>query len=97
MIGDRFCPINPMDMYAIYAEGNMTTIAETIPIDIYRTPGVVENVFVGEKCSPEEIHIYTNLFKEFRDVLAWSYEEMPGIDPRIVEHEITTYIDAKPV
>jgi hypothetical protein len=47
--------------------------------------------------SPEEIQIYTDLFKEFRDVFSWSYEEMPGIDPKIVEHEITTYPDAKPV
>jgi hypothetical protein len=30
-------------------------------------------------------------------VFSWSYEEMPGIDPRIVKHEITTYPDAKPV
>ena len=26
-----------------------------------------------------------------------SYEEMPGIHPRIIEHEITTYPNAKPV
>jgi hypothetical protein len=38
---------------------------------------------------------YTNLFKEFRDIFAWSYEEMPGIDPCIIEHEIRTYSDAK--
>jgi hypothetical protein len=62
----------------------MATIAKTIPIDISITPGVVENVFVGADCSPEEIRIYKDLFKEFRDVFAWSYEEMPGIDPRIV-------------
>ena len=37
------------------------------------------------------------MFKEFRDVFAWSYEEMPGIDPSIVVHEIKTYDDAKPV
>ena len=48
-------------------------------------------------CLPEEILIYTELFKEFWDVFAWSYEEMPGIDPRIVEHEIRTYPDAKPI
>jgi hypothetical protein len=30
-------------------------------------------------------------------VFAWSDEEMPSIDPRIVEHEITTYPDAKSV
>jgi hypothetical protein len=30
-------------------------------------------------------------------VFAWSYEEMPRIDPTIVVHEIKTYPDAKPV
>jgi hypothetical protein len=69
----------------------MESIAEMIPIDISRTPGIVENVFIEEKCSPEEIHIYTDLFKELWDVFTWSYEEMSGIDPRIIEHEITTY------
>jgi hypothetical protein len=49
-------------------KGNMETIAEMIPIDISRTPGIVENVFVGADCSPEEIQIYTDLFKEFCDV-----------------------------
>ena len=48
-------------------------------------------------CSSEEIAIYIALFKEFRDVFAWSYEEMAGIYPSIVEHEIQTYLDAKPV
>ena len=37
------------------------------------------------------------LFKEFRDVFAWTYEEMQGIDPSIVVHEIKTYPGAKPV
>jgi hypothetical protein len=41
--------------------------------------------------------IYIELFKELLDVFAWSYEEIPGIDPHIVEHEIKTYPDAKPV
>ena len=31
----------------------METIAETIPINISRNPGIVENVFVGVDCSPE--------------------------------------------
>jgi hypothetical protein len=70
MTGDRSCHVNPLAMHTIYVEGNMETIAEMIPIDISRTPGIVENVFVGADCSPEEIRIYTNLFKEFRDVFA---------------------------
>jgi hypothetical protein len=57
----------------------------------------MENVFVGVDFSPEEIQIYMDLFKEFHDVFSWSYEEMPGIDSKIVEHEIIMYTDAKPV
>jgi hypothetical protein len=97
MIGDRSCPINPLATDVVYAEGNMETITKMIPIDISRTPGVMENVFVGADCSPEDIQIYTDLFKEFCNIFVWSYEEILGIDPRIVEHEIMTYPDANPV
>jgi len=89
--------IVPLDTHDIYAEGNMVNISPTIQIDISRTPGKIENVNIGVDCLPEETLIYTNLFKEFRDIFAWSYEEIPGIDPHIVEHEIRTYPDAKPV
>jgi hypothetical protein len=89
MTGDQPCPINLLATQEIYAEGNMATIAETIPINISRNPGIMENVFVGADCSPEEIQIYTDLFKEFRDVFAWSYEAIPDIDPQSVDHELT--------
>jgi len=56
---------------------------------------VIENLFIRIECSPEEVQIYTDLFKEFRDVFTWYYEEMPGIDPSIVQHEIKTYENAK--
>jgi hypothetical protein len=93
--GDRSCPINPLATHVVYPKGNMETIAETIHINISKTHGVMENVFVGDDCSSKEIQIYTNLFKEFFDVFSWSYKEMPDIDPKIVEHEITTYSVAK--
>jgi hypothetical protein len=97
MTGDHSCPINLLATHEIYDEGNMATIAETIPINISQNLGVVENIFVVADFSPEEIQIYMDLFKEFRDVFTWSYAEMPGIDPKIVEHEITTYPDVKPI
>jgi hypothetical protein len=85
----------PLDMHDIYAKGNMESIYPIISINISHTPGKIENVNIGADCSPEEILIYNNLFKEFQDIFAWSYEEMPRIDPRIVEHDIRTYPDAK--
>jgi hypothetical protein len=63
-----------LDMHEIYAKGNMASISPTITIDISRTPSKVENVHIGADCLLEEILIYTELFKEFRDVFAWSYE-----------------------
>jgi hypothetical protein len=55
MNGDSPCPINLLTTHGFYAEGNMETIATMIPINISKTPGIVENVFVGADCSPEDI------------------------------------------
>jgi hypothetical protein len=54
MIGDRSCPINPLATHVVYVEGNMETIVETIPINISRILGVMDNVLVGADCSSEE-------------------------------------------
>jgi hypothetical protein len=77
------------------SEGNMGNISTTIMIEISIKEGVVENINLGANCTPDEVVSYTTLFKEFDDVFTWSYEEMPGIDPSIVVHEIKTYLDAK--
>jgi hypothetical protein len=81
MNGDSPCPINPLDTHKVYAEGNVEIIVATIPIDISKTPGVVDNVFIGVDCSPKEVQIYTELFKELHNIFSFSNEEMPGIDP----------------
>jgi hypothetical protein len=86
MTRDQPCPMNLLATQDIYAEGNMATIAEMISINISRNPGIVENVFVGVDCSPEEIQIYTDLFKEFRDVFAWYYEAILDIHPQSIDH-----------
>ena len=97
LVGDADTPINPLPREGIFAQGNMENISVTIPINISANPNIVENVHIGANCSPEDIAIYTALFKEFCDVFSWSYEVIPGIDPSIFEHEIWTYPDAKPI
>ena len=37
------------------------------------------------------------LLKEFKDVFAWDYSEMPGLDPRLVAHTLNVDPEAKPV
>ena len=87
----------PLSSPGLMADGNMENISLTIPINISCDPGRIENVYIGAECSHAEIQEYTELFKEFCDIFAWSYDEMPGINPRIVEHRIKTYPNAKPV
>jgi hypothetical protein len=68
MIGDRFCPINPLATHEVYAEGNMETIVETIPINISRTPGIMENVSSELTAPPERFkstQIYLNNSTKF--------------------------------
>jgi hypothetical protein len=87
----------PGSTHDVFSEGNLSNISPTIPIDIFVKPGIIENVHIGASCSQDEIVTYTSLFKEFHDIFTWSYEEMPGIDPAIVVHEIKTYLDTKPI
>jgi hypothetical protein len=81
----------------MFYEANLSNISPTIPLDISIKPGVVENVHIRASCSHDEVFTYKSLFQEFCDVFAWSYEEMLGIDPEIVVHEIKTYPGAKPI
>ena len=37
------------------------------------------------------------LLKEFKDVFAWDYNEMPGLNPRLVVHTLNVDPEAKPV
>ena len=90
-------PMVPLSSPGLMANGNMASISSTIPINISRDLSKIENVYIGAECSHAEILEYTKIFKEFHDIFACSYNEMLGIDPRIVEHEIKTYPNAKHV
>ena len=37
------------------------------------------------------------LLKEFKDVFAWDYSEMPGLDPGLVAHTLNVDSEAKPM
>jgi len=75
----------------------MAVVSLTTPVNIYKNPKIIENVLIGAECSPKEIQIYTDLFREFQDVFIWHYEEIPSIDPSIVQHDIKVYENDKPI
>ena len=53
----------PLSSPGQMADGNMENISPTIPINISRDPGKIENVYIGAECSHAEIQEYTKLFK----------------------------------
>jgi hypothetical protein len=84
---------NPIPAPDAFEEGNLANISPTIKIDISIKPGIVEEIIIGAACTPQEITAYKTLFHEYRDIFAWSYTEMPGLDPSIVEHRMDTWPD----
>ena len=86
---------NSLPINVVNSERNMSNIEETISIDISTEPGIIENIHVGVSFFPPKLESYLSLFCEFRDIFAWSYEEMPSIDTSIVEHTINIYPDVK--
>jgi hypothetical protein len=40
-------------------------------------------IYISTLLSLEEEEAYINLLKESRDVFAWLYKEMPGLDPKM--------------
>uniref|UniRef100_A0A2N9IPK6 RNA-directed DNA polymerase n=1 Tax=Fagus sylvatica TaxID=28930 RepID=A0A2N9IPK6_FAGSY len=46
---------------------------------------------------PGERACFINLLKEYQDVFAWKYDEMPGIDPGLVAHSLNVEPGTKPV
>ncbi|XP_070054487.1 uncharacterized protein [Nicotiana tomentosiformis] len=45
----------------------------------------------------DEESTYIELLKEFKDVFAWSYKEMPGLDPKVAVHHLAIKNGARPV
>ena len=50
---------------------------------------------IDSSLSPDEISGLIDLLKSYLDVFAWSYEDMPGLDPTIVQHHLPILPHAK--
>ena len=50
----------------------MANILPTIKINISTNPEVVEEIMLGESCSPEEVASYKALVQEFHDIFSWN-------------------------
>jgi hypothetical protein len=77
-------------------EESKRKVGETISLNI-GTPESPKNVKIGAQCSDEEKMKFAKLLGEFQDVFSWSYEDLHGFDPALIQHAIPIKEGIKPV
>ncbi|KAM1454902.1 hypothetical protein ACFXTO_004343 [Malus domestica] len=50
-------------------------------------------IFVSALLSTDEVEECYQLLSEYKDIFAWTYKEMPGLDPVIAVHHLAAEID----
>jgi hypothetical protein len=68
-------------------EESKRKVGGTISLNI-GTPKAPKNVKIGVQCSDEEKMKFAKLLGEFQDVFAWSYEDIHGFDPGLIQYAI---------
>ena len=62
-----------------------------------RTTAEPQLLSIAKDFVPSEKTTMIELLKEYKDVFAWSHEDMQGLDPKFYQHKINLSTDAKPV
>ncbi|RVW21846.1 Retrovirus-related Pol polyprotein from transposon 17.6 [Vitis vinifera] len=60
-------------------------------------PDQPRDLRIGSDLSTDERDSLIQLLRSYLDVFAWSYEDMPGLDPSIVQHRLPLLPHARPV
>ena len=66
-------------------------------IDLGTELGSQKPIFISSQLTIQENEQLVTLLKEYMDVFAWNYDEMPGLDPGLVVHALNMDPGVKPV
>ena len=72
----------------------MEPTLETINLGNDENPRLIK---IGSTLNEKERKDLQELLMEFQEVFAWSYEDMPGIDPEIAQHHIDIHDHMVPI
>ena len=53
-------------------------------------------VIISLNLDPKEESTLIKVLKEYKDTFSWTYEDMPGLDPALVEHRLPIKPGQKP-
>ncbi|RVW63637.1 Retrovirus-related Pol polyprotein from transposon 412 [Vitis vinifera] len=75
----------------------VTPISSSTELIDFGAPDQPREIRIGSSLSPDERSRLIDLLRSYLDVFAWSYEDMPGLDPTIVQHHLPILPHARPV
>ena len=75
---------------------NLPTEDSVQKIDL-GTPNNPRPVYISKNIKDDELPEYVSFLREFVDCFAWSYAEMPGLDPKIAVYKLNLQENIKPI
>ena len=77
---------------------NVKTHSLSLQFELINLGSKVEPKYVnlGKCCSPGERSKLISLFRKYKDVFAWTYEDLKMYDTKIIQHVIPIKDGAKP-
>ena len=55
-----------------------------------------KNINLGKNCTQVKRETFMKLFREFKDIFTWTYEDLKTYDTKIIQHVIPLKEGAKP-
>ncbi|GLT26705.1 hypothetical protein SLA2020_017510 [Shorea laevis] len=93
---DDFSDEEPNQALEAFEEGGQATTDELKQRNL-GTEDDPKPIFLSASLSLEEEVRYVQLLTEYKDVFAWSYKEMPGLDPKVAVHCLAVKHGVRPV
>ncbi|KAM1017905.1 hypothetical protein ACFX2A_048411 [Malus domestica] len=77
-------------------DGGQSTVDDLKELNL-GTKDEQKPIFVSALLSADEVDEYYQLLSEYKDVFAWTYKEMPGLDPVIAVHHLAVKPGTRPI
>ncbi|RVW35734.1 hypothetical protein CK203_093618 [Vitis vinifera] len=96
------CPDDPLsgqsecDSDSDTEDRKVSPISGSTELIDFEVPDQSRELKIGSFLSPDERSRLIDLLRSYLDVFAWSYEDMPGLDPTIVQHHLPILPHARP-